>query len=180
MKTPSRNAIGSQRRFALLQRDGFACLYCGARPGNDRLHLDHVIPWSRGGSDHDRNLVTACDRCNLGKSDSISVPSSLCTGDHTADGWSIWKRWGEWCLIWTAEDGGDASLSFRPDGLDFWIALDRVHDEDWLGYMAEIDLTRGAFTSYLKRAAKWSIIRADFADAIDFARTLIRPEDGTW
>lgn len=27
--------------------------------------MDHVVPFSRGGSDHETNLVTACWQCNL-------------------------------------------------------------------------------------------------------------------
>lgn len=61
--------ISKGRRFGILTRDGFQCLYCGRTAAHDRvrLHVDHVIPKSKGGSDADENLVTACKDCNLGK-----------------------------------------------------------------------------------------------------------------
>lgn len=64
-----RRALSATLRFAVLQRDQFRCVYCGAEPGASGLHVDHVTPVSRGGSDDVANLVTACVDCNLGKSD---------------------------------------------------------------------------------------------------------------
>ena len=32
-----------------------------------RLHVDHVVPVSKGGQDKMDNLVTACEECNVGK-----------------------------------------------------------------------------------------------------------------
>lgn len=57
-------------RFAVLSRDKFRCYYCGATPKKGaRLHVDHVVPWSKGGDTTMENLVTACMLCNLGKTD---------------------------------------------------------------------------------------------------------------
>lgn len=53
-------------RFRLYQRDNFTCVYCGLNmreKGRARC-LDHVIPYAKGGSNDDKNLVTACKRCN--------------------------------------------------------------------------------------------------------------------
>lgn len=61
--------VTAQARFLILQRDGFACRYCGRRPPEVILHVDHVQPWSKGGPDDPSNLVTACRDCNLGKQD---------------------------------------------------------------------------------------------------------------
>jgi hypothetical protein len=54
-------------RFAVLRRDGFTCTYCGRCPPEVRLHVDHIVPWSKGGSNRLENLRAACDACNLGK-----------------------------------------------------------------------------------------------------------------
>lgn len=63
-----RVGIKKSVRFAVLRRDGFRCVYCGARPIDSELHIDHIHPRSLGGSDEIENLVTACQSCNLGKS----------------------------------------------------------------------------------------------------------------
>lgn len=62
-------AIGLRLRYRILERDGFACRYCGRKPPEVELHIDHVIAVANGGSTDDANLVTACADCNLGKSD---------------------------------------------------------------------------------------------------------------
>jgi HNH endonuclease len=54
-------------RFNVLRRDDFRCLYCGRRPPEVILHIDHVVPWSSGGRTVIDNLRTACADCNLGK-----------------------------------------------------------------------------------------------------------------
>lgn len=58
-------------RWHVLQRDRFICCACGASPalnfGVD-LHVDHIIPWSKGGETVMENLQTLCSICNLGKS----------------------------------------------------------------------------------------------------------------
>jgi len=66
-------------RFEVLARDKFTCRFCGASPTKDpsvTLHIDHIIPWSKGGETSLDNLQTLCSKCNLGKSDLIiDIPS---------------------------------------------------------------------------------------------------------
>ena len=69
VKQTPRN-ISDRLRFRILVRDGFICQSCGASPLKERgveLHVDHIIPWSKGGETVDENLETKCSRCNLGK-----------------------------------------------------------------------------------------------------------------
>ena len=55
-------------RYAVMQRDGFRCVLCGASAQDGaKLHVDHVLPVSKGGKTEISNLRTLCDRCNLGK-----------------------------------------------------------------------------------------------------------------
>ena len=54
-------------RSYVFERDDYTCQYCGKRGGN--LECDHVMPVSRGGANHEDNLVTACLRCNRSKKD---------------------------------------------------------------------------------------------------------------
>lgn len=58
-------------RFKVLLRDKFSCQQCGASPAKDsavELHVDHRVPWSKGGETTIENLQTLCRSCNLGKS----------------------------------------------------------------------------------------------------------------
>lgn len=66
-----RRSIGKRLRFAILSRDGFRCRYCGTSAETSALHIDHVVPVSRGGKNDASNLVAACADCNLGKAASI-------------------------------------------------------------------------------------------------------------
>ncbi len=64
--------INLRLRFKVMQRDNFKCCICGASPAKDpsvELHIDHIIPWSKGGETTIDNLQTLCSKCNLGKSD---------------------------------------------------------------------------------------------------------------
>lgn len=63
----ARKAIGKRARFAILERDGYRCRYCGAEASEAKLHVDHVLAVARGGTNDLHNLVTACQDCNLGK-----------------------------------------------------------------------------------------------------------------
>ncbi|MBM3581177.1 MAG: HNH endonuclease [Alphaproteobacteria bacterium] len=58
----------------MLKRDDFRCRACGANPPTSpglRLHVDHIVPWSKGGETIMDNLQTLCERCNLGKSNTL-------------------------------------------------------------------------------------------------------------
>jgi len=58
-------------RWRVLQRDRFSCCGCGASPALSvgiELHVDHMLPWSKGGETVLENLQTLCSVCNLGKS----------------------------------------------------------------------------------------------------------------
>ena len=49
-------------------RDGGKCVYCES---NENLHLDHIIPFSKGGDTSVENLQLLCQKCNLEKSNKI-------------------------------------------------------------------------------------------------------------
>ena len=58
-------------RWRILERDRFSCCACGASPAlmsGVKLHVDHIVPWSKGGETILGNLQTLCAVCNLGKS----------------------------------------------------------------------------------------------------------------
>ena len=63
--------ISSTVRFAILNRDNYRCLACGANAKETKLQIDHIIPISKGGSNNIENLQTLCIDCNRGKSDKL-------------------------------------------------------------------------------------------------------------
>ena len=72
-KSKSR-VISDKLRYQVLKRDNFKCCACGASPAKDpavELHIDHILPWSKGGETTLENLQTLCSKCNIGKSDSL-------------------------------------------------------------------------------------------------------------
>lgn len=64
--------VGWRLRATVLIRDNCLCRMCGASPAKDpaiTLHVDHVVPWAKGGRTVLENLQTLCERCNIGKGD---------------------------------------------------------------------------------------------------------------
>ncbi len=69
-----RRLMTDSLRYDVMHRDGFRCVLCGASPKRDPnivLHVDHILPLSKGGKTEMSNLRTLCERCNLGKRDKI-------------------------------------------------------------------------------------------------------------
>jgi hypothetical protein len=78
---PERQESGRRPRIvAAVRRDVLnegRCAYCGE--SFFPLTVDHVIPFSRGGTDSRSNLTAACSRCNFEKL------------DFTPDEWKAWR-----------------------------------------------------------------------------------------
>lgn len=74
-KHKTKREISDRLRFRILMRDGFACKKCGRSPIKERdveLHVDHILPWSKGGETVSENLETKCSQCNLGKGNAFT------------------------------------------------------------------------------------------------------------
>jgi hypothetical protein len=56
--------------WEILARDNWTCCSCGrsVKEHGITLHVDHIIPRSKGGTDERENLQTLCVKCNIGKS----------------------------------------------------------------------------------------------------------------
>lgn len=52
-------------RLAILDRDHWLCWVCHRRAGA----VDHIVPRSKGGTDHPSNLAAICIGCNSRKKD---------------------------------------------------------------------------------------------------------------
>ncbi len=62
-----RKEFTQKLRWQILARDSFTCQYCGRRPPEVSLEVDHKISVVEGGSNVTENLITACTECNKGK-----------------------------------------------------------------------------------------------------------------
>lgn len=67
-----RAKMNARLRYLILKRDGYKCQICGrTQEDGVKLHVDHIIPVSKGGETKMENLRTLCEDCNLGKGDML-------------------------------------------------------------------------------------------------------------
>lgn len=63
-----RAKMSAALRYEIIKRDGYRCRACGfSVQDGAHLHVDHIIPVSKGGLTERTNLQTLCTVCNLGK-----------------------------------------------------------------------------------------------------------------
>lgn len=65
---PRREAIPRAVQREVWQRDAGRCVECNSK---EKLCFDHIVPFSRGGSNAVRNLQLLCESCNLSKGNRI-------------------------------------------------------------------------------------------------------------
>jgi 5-methylcytosine-specific restriction endonuclease McrA len=68
MQAAGRSPIPREIVDAVYARDGGRCVYCGSK---EKLQIDHIIPFSKGGADTLENFQILCQKCNLEKSNKI-------------------------------------------------------------------------------------------------------------
>lgn len=68
---PDSKKLTKQDWIDLVNRFHGCCAYCGDR--TEDLHLEHVIPVSRGGRHAIGNVLPACPRCNQSKTDFLLI-----------------------------------------------------------------------------------------------------------
>jgi hypothetical protein len=74
IKNESKREIPLGLRFQILKKDNYKCAICGRSPATTvgiELHIDHIIPFSKGGKTKSDNLQTLCNECNIGKSNKM-------------------------------------------------------------------------------------------------------------
>ena len=106
-----RGYVSDSLRYDILNRDNFACVICGASSKQGaRLHVDHIIPVSKGGKSIPSNLRTLCERCNIGKSNKIEraavQPVSFAPDDL------VCEKCGAKLILRTATRGTNAGNQF--------------------------------------------------------------------
>lgn len=75
---PEKRNVSERLRYRVLARDLFKCVLCGRSPASEpgvKLHVDHILPFSKGGQTKIENLRSVCNRCNWGKGSEIEVAS---------------------------------------------------------------------------------------------------------
>ncbi len=72
---PSKNKsrIPPSVRWKVFARDNFTCQYCGSKPPDVQLEIDHVMPLSKDGDNNEDNLITSCKKCNIGKGSKVKA-----------------------------------------------------------------------------------------------------------
>lgn len=71
MNPTPRVQIPTEVRQYVLERDCHQCQSCGKTTQQSPMHIDHIIPLAKGGTNDISNLHTLCQRCNLSKGDRI-------------------------------------------------------------------------------------------------------------
>jgi len=59
-----RAPLSDEVKLFVWNRDGAKCVKCGSK---EKLEFDHIIPYSKGGSDTARNIQLLCEKCNRSK-----------------------------------------------------------------------------------------------------------------
>lgn len=67
-----RKLMTKELRKKIMTRDNYTCKLCGKyMPDEVGLHIDHIIPISKGGKTIVSNLQVLCSKCNGHKSDMV-------------------------------------------------------------------------------------------------------------
>jgi len=62
--TPAQRELSEEEKIAIIKRDGYACLCCGVNSQIGKLQIDHIKPFSMGGTTSVANSQTLCNICN--------------------------------------------------------------------------------------------------------------------
>ena len=81
VKTRSRR-ISQSVKDKVWNRDGGCCVLCGS---NENIEFDHIVPFSKGGSNTYRNIQILCESCNRKKSDNIGINEDYFDSDYNLD-----------------------------------------------------------------------------------------------
>lgn len=76
-KNPNRKTLSGRTRINVLERDDYTCQMCGATLEDGvKLHIDHIIPVSKGGGNDMDNLQVLCHKCNLAKHNRVDLKAT--------------------------------------------------------------------------------------------------------
>ncbi len=61
------SAVKQMRKRQLAKEHGYKCFYCKTKFAYSVLIIEHIVPFSRGGTNDMNNTILACDSCNSSK-----------------------------------------------------------------------------------------------------------------
>lgn len=76
LKPDQTRNIPLKLRLKVFRRDDYKCQICGKSPAIRHgvvLHIDHIVPFAKGGKSILDNLRTLCSECNIGRGSDESV-----------------------------------------------------------------------------------------------------------
>lgn len=127
IRSGERDEIPWPIRLGVGRRDNFTCRYCHAGIGQRDLELDHIVPWSAGGTDRSENLRILCKFCNQKRSNFIDGTETRPVRPVT---------W--WCVeCWHEESHFRQELGSREHGIYDMNISHRVYDGPVIAYCAE-------------------------------------------
>lgn len=141
LRRGQRDEISPLTRKLVKRRDNDRCKICS---NEYSLQLDHVIPWSYGGSDRSDNLRTLCEGCNGARSNflepdlprliGVTAVCDPCIDAHDGRMGNLHDRSGLWfecprCRIWDSFRFGDQRIPAYCGTCDWtsWVSsYDRI------------------------------------------------------
>lgn len=75
-ESSKRNNLAAYRKILFDEFEN-KCFYCGKKVSNEKVDVDHFIPWSYIKNDNLWNFVLACPSCNRSKSDKLASEKYL-------------------------------------------------------------------------------------------------------
>jgi HNH endonuclease len=174
-------------RFDVLSREQFTCRACGARPGNAGLEVDHLVPWSLGGSHHPENLTVLCVRCNRGKLARLWIPPVLLADPNPdKEGFVTWRQFESWTV---QVNGNCLCAAWTPNAEYTWFEAEHCWNT-WESHFAmkNIHVACDCATPMADRPPSENLYQSDYKPAgtgcsftglratIAFLRTVLRRE----
>lgn len=102
IRSGERESIPPHIRSAVWYRDHGRCELCSERTINGPWHLDHITPWSAGGSDRTTNLRVLCERHNMERGNKVDPTER----PRRAATWWCYRCYGRDVKSWDYTDAG--------------------------------------------------------------------------
>lgn len=141
-----RKPLKPSLRYAVLERDGFRCRACGFSASEGAtLHVDHIHPLSKGGSNHVDNLQALCADCNLGKGSSFAGEVRNLNQNP--------KKWSPVRMLTVGS----------PRGVDYWVNVVKQH---YIPFLAKANASGFKYTTLIDWLRTHSVYHPTTSDVV--------------